>query len=179
MELGSSPRPLRYSNCWWPAFCLRAARVLFPVLQLLEVSPTAFSSFAIFIIQWPRVQRRLCLLSGSSSLLKGGTAPTKRPWLPRVERAPQGFGDAERTLSPSRKEEGRRLLAFSGRKGSTCRVEGGPPPSWRRCQHWVRPQGPRPTSCWALSDSPFLPRLAFSSSSPWLYSTRFLVYSDD
>ena len=51
MELGSSPRPPQYSNCWWPALCVCAARVLFPVLQLLEVSPTAFSSFAIFIIQ--------------------------------------------------------------------------------------------------------------------------------
>ena len=75
MELGSSPRRPQHSNCRWAAFCVCAARVLFPVLQLLEVSPTAFSSFAIFIIQWPRLQRSLCLLSVSSSRLKGELLP--------------------------------------------------------------------------------------------------------
>ena len=94
-------------------------RVPFPVLQLLEISPTAVSSYAIFIIQWARLQRSLRLLSVTSSHLKGVTAPTKKPCLLGMEIAQWGFGDTERTLWPSRQEDRRKSLTFSGREGST------------------------------------------------------------
>ena len=175
MELGSSPRPPQYSNCWWPALCVCAARVLFPVLQLLEVSPTAFSSFAIFIIQWPRLQRNLCLLSVSSSRLKGELLPLRGHACRGCKELSRDVETLSELYCPherKRKEIARvfwtqRQHLPCGRRASAVL---GPLPGLSAAP------GHTPQELLGAFWQPFPDTPAFSSSSWCLDSTPFLVY---
>jgi len=143
MELGSSPRRPQHSNCrGLPSAsvqrgfcflffsCWKFRLPLSPPLPSLSSSDpdssAVFASFLSAAVAW----------KGSCSHYEAMPA----------EGGKSSVGMWRRWVNPIAltKGRGRRLLAFSGRTGSTCRAEGGPRPCWRHCQDWVLPQGTHP-----------------------------------